>query len=89
MSREGPLGTDDEEDPPQPEGTLRPLSYAVVIAWAVAGLVLGWLWHPVAERLSGTAPVTRSARSTSGSLSAALSSRFMRLMTSAGMPVRA
>ena len=58
MSREGgdPLG-DDEDDAPEPEGTLRPLSYAVVTAWAVAGLVLGWLWHPVAERLSGTAPV--------------------------------
>ena len=26
-------------------------------AWAVAGLVGGWLLHPVAERLSGTAPV--------------------------------
>jgi hypothetical protein len=58
MSREGgdPLG-DDEDDAPEPEGTLRPLSYAVVTAWAIAGLVLGWLWHPVAERLSGTAPV--------------------------------
>ena len=58
MTREGPLGTDpDEDDPPEPEGTLRPLSYAVVTVWAVAGLVLGWLWHPVAERLTGTAPV--------------------------------
>ena len=58
MSREGgdPLG-DDEDDAPEPEGTLRPLSYAVVTAWAIAGLVLGWLWHPVAERLTGTAPV--------------------------------
>ena len=35
----------------------RSLSYAVVTAWAAAGLVLGWLWHPVAERLTGTAPV--------------------------------
>ncbi len=58
MSRD-PLGTDpdDEDEPEQPEGTLQPLSYAVITTWAVAGLVLGWLWHPVAERLTGTAPV--------------------------------
>jgi NAD/NADP transhydrogenase beta subunit len=60
LSRD-PLGTDpddDRDEPPEPEGTLRPLSYAVLTAWAVAGLVLGWLWHPVAERLTGTtAPV--------------------------------
>ena len=36
---------------------MRPLSYAVVTAWAAAGLVLGWLWHPVAVQLAGTAPV--------------------------------
>jgi hypothetical protein len=53
-----PLGPDpDDDEPPEPEGTLRPLSYAVVTVWAVAGLVLGWLWHPVAEQLTGTAPV--------------------------------
>ncbi len=59
MTREGPFPPDDDRDErPEPEGTLRPLSYAVVTAWAVAGLVLGWLWHPVAERLTGTtAPV--------------------------------
>ena len=60
MSREGPLGTgpdDDRDVPPEPEGTLRPLSYAVVTAWAMAGLVLGWLWHPVAVWLTDTAPV--------------------------------
>jgi lysylphosphatidylglycerol synthetase-like protein (DUF2156 family) len=56
VSREGPPDPD-EDDPPEPEGTLRPLSNAVVTVWAVAGLVLGWLWHPVAERLTGTAPV--------------------------------
>jgi len=60
VTREGPLGTgpdDDRDEPPEPEGTLQLLSYAVVTAWAVAGLVLGWLWHPVAERLTGTAPL--------------------------------
>jgi lysylphosphatidylglycerol synthetase-like protein (DUF2156 family) len=60
VSREGPLGTgpdDDHDEPPEPEGTLRPLSYAVVTGWGVAGLVLGWLWHPVSEALADTAPV--------------------------------
>jgi lysylphosphatidylglycerol synthetase-like protein (DUF2156 family) len=62
LSREGddPLGPDDE--PPEPEGTLRPLSYAVVTAWAVAGLALGWLWHPVAEHFADTAPVVSWAQ---------------------------
>jgi MFS family permease len=62
VSREGPLDPDDEQEPPEPEGTLQPLSYAVVAAWAAGGLVLGWLWHPVAERLSGTAPVVSWAQ---------------------------
>jgi MFS family permease len=53
-----PRGTDPHDDEPsEPEGSLRPTSYVVVTAWAVIGLLLGWLWHPVAERLSGTAPV--------------------------------
>jgi len=52
----------DDEGPPEPEGSLRPTSYVVVTMWAVAGLVLGWLWHPVAERLSGTAPVVSWAQ---------------------------
>lgn len=63
MSRDRPPGLDpDDEDPAEPEGILRPLSSAVVIMWGVAGLVLGWLWHPVSERLSGTAPVVSWAQ---------------------------
>jgi hypothetical protein len=58
--RPGP--DDDRDDPPEPEGSLRPTSYAVVTLWAVAGLVLGWLWHPVAERLNDTAPVVSWAQ---------------------------
>jgi hypothetical protein len=60
-----PLGSgpdDDDDKPPEPEGTLRPLSYVVVTVWAVAGLVLGWLWKPVAERLNDTAPVVSWAQ---------------------------
>lgn len=62
MSRDGQDPAGPDEEPPEPEGTLRPLSYAAVTAWAVVGLVLGWLWHPVAERLSGTAPVVSWAQ---------------------------
>ena len=60
MITQGPDGAgpdEDRDEPPEPQGTLRPLSPAVVTAWALAGLVLGWLWHPVSGRLSGTAPV--------------------------------
>ena len=65
MSREGPDGVgpdDDRNEGPEPQGTLRPLSYTVVTVWSVAGLVLGWLWHPVSERFSGTAPVVSWAQ---------------------------
>ena len=51
-----------DEEPSEPEGSLRPTSYVVVTVWAVVGLVLGWLWHPVAERLNGTAPVVSWAQ---------------------------
>ncbi len=57
MTRGTDPDPDDDEEPPEPEGSLRPTSYVVVTTWAVAGLVLGWLWHPVGERLNGTAPV--------------------------------
>jgi Protein of unknown function (DUF3180) len=65
VSREGdqPHGLDPhDEEPPEPEGSLRPTSYGVITTWAIGGLVLGWLWHPVAERLSGTAPVVSWAQ---------------------------
>jgi hypothetical protein len=51
-----------DEEPAEHEGTLRPTSYVVVTAWAGVGLVLGWLWHPVSERLNGTAPVVSWAQ---------------------------
>ena len=38
-------------------GRLRPTSAGVITAWAVAGLIGGWLVHPLAERWRGTAPV--------------------------------
>lgn len=46
------------ESPPPPEpGHLRPTSGASLAVWAVVGLVLGWLVHPLALRAGGTAPV--------------------------------
>ena len=45
------------EPEPQPEGHLRPTSPAALTAWAVVGLVGGWLLHPVTERLNGSSPV--------------------------------
>jgi hypothetical protein len=38
-------------------GRLRPTSAGVITAWAVAGLIGGWLVHPLAQRWRGTAPV--------------------------------
>ncbi len=50
------MSTDPSDEQPS-EGHLQPTSAGLVTAWAVAGLVGGWLLHPVAERINGTAPV--------------------------------
>jgi hypothetical protein len=42
---------------PEPNGSLRPTSPVLLAAWAVVGLAGGWLVHPLAERVSGTAPI--------------------------------
>lgn len=46
-------------DPPdEPSGgQLRPTSLAALSVCAVVGLVGGWLVHPLAERIGGTAPI--------------------------------
>lgn len=65
MNREFPLGPepdDDDRDQQDPEGRLGPISYAVVAAWGLGGLVLGWLWKPLAEQLNGTAPLVSWAQ---------------------------
>lgn len=51
---EPPPGTGPEEPEP-PQGTLRPTPPAVIVGWALGGLVLGWAVHPVSDRL-GTVP---------------------------------
>lgn len=43
--------------PSGPNGSLRPTQPWVLAAWAVVGLAGGWLVHPMAERISGTAPI--------------------------------
>lgn len=50
------MSPDPSDDQPS-GGHLQPTSAGQVTAWAVVGLVGGWLLHPVAERVNGTAPV--------------------------------
>ena len=59
MSRDQLPEPPDPPETPQPPdpSRLRPTSPGSVTAWAVVGLVCGWLLHPVAEQLRGTAPV--------------------------------
>lgn len=48
----------DREDGPGPEGRLRPTTPGALTAWAVVGLVAGWLLRPVSTRIGdGTAPI--------------------------------
>ena len=45
-----------------PSGRLRPTSFAAITAWAVVGLVGGWLLHPIAVRLTGSGPLVTWAQ---------------------------
>lgn len=45
-----------------PGGRLRPTSAGAVTLWGVVGLVGGWLLHPLAERIRGTAPIVTWAQ---------------------------
>jgi hypothetical protein len=63
------------EDPSGEEpsgGRLRPTSAAALTAWAVVGLVGGWLLHPMMERWRGTAPLVTWAQPLSLVLGAAI-----------------
>ena len=48
--------------PEQGSGRLRPTSPGALTAWAVIGLVGGWLLHAVTDRLGATAPVVTWAQ---------------------------
>ncbi|MBA3782993.1 MAG: DUF3180 domain-containing protein [Nocardioides sp.] len=54
MTGAPPLGADPER--PDRDDRLAPTRWSTLAGWAAAGLVLGRLWHPVAERFNGTAP---------------------------------
>ncbi len=53
----GPSGEE-----PRPTGRLRPTSGGALTAWAVVGLIGGWVLHPAAERARGTAPIVTWAQ---------------------------
>jgi MFS family permease len=53
-----PSGPEQQEQP----GRLRPTSGAAITAWAVIGLVGGWLLHPLAERVRDSAPIVTWAQ---------------------------
>lgn len=55
-------GPDGGSDGPEPQGTLHPTPPAVVAAWALAGLVVGLLVRPVADRFGATAPIVSWAQ---------------------------
>jgi hypothetical protein len=51
-----------EDDPPEPQGTLRPTSARALTVCVVAGLVLGWAVHPVLVAVSGRPPLVSWAQ---------------------------
>ena len=59
MTRDGQVppnpDPDDDPDDAEPSGFLAPTPPGAVTAWAVVGLVGGWLVHPVSESVRGTA----------------------------------
>ncbi len=46
-----------EDEPPEPRGTLRPTSPRALTGFVVVGLALGWGIHPVTSRIAGRAPL--------------------------------
>jgi hypothetical protein len=52
----------DPSDGEPPGGRLRPTSAGALTAWGVIGLVGGWLLHPLAEEVRGTAPIVTWAQ---------------------------
>jgi MFS family permease len=51
-----PAGPDEGPEPPDPRGRIQTTSPGSIIGFALAGLVLGWLIHPLTVHVSGTAP---------------------------------
>lgn len=57
MSRDPDVPPPEPDQAPPPGGHLQPTSPAALTAFAVVGLLAGWLLRPLAERWNGTAPV--------------------------------
>lgn len=52
------------EEPPRPEGRLRPMRAGVLVLWGLVGLVAGWLYHRIIDQGTGTAPLVSWAQPT-------------------------
>jgi hypothetical protein len=50
-------GTDPDDEPPEPLGTLRPTSARALTVCVVVGLVAGWAIHPLMARVAGRPPL--------------------------------
>jgi lysylphosphatidylglycerol synthetase-like protein (DUF2156 family) len=60
------------DGPPEPERRLRPMSPAALCAWAVVGLIAGWLFHRVLYGGAKFAPMVSWAQPTALLLVAAI-----------------
>jgi hypothetical protein len=56
LSRDQAPEPPEAPQPPDP-GRLRPTGPGSITIWAVVGLILGWVLHPVAEQVNDSAPV--------------------------------
>jgi hypothetical protein len=50
------LGPDEDDGPPGPSGHIGTTGVGPLVAFALTGLVLGWLLRPVSIRFNGSAP---------------------------------
>lgn len=53
----GPPEDPDQDQEPKPSGSLRPTGPGPLIAFALTGLVLGWVLRPIGVWMTGTAPL--------------------------------
>jgi hypothetical protein len=57
-----PEPPDETPEPPVPTGRLRPMGPGALVAWALVGLLAGWLFHRVTDRGTGTPPTVSWAQ---------------------------
>lgn len=56
------MDEEDEQEPTEPQGRLRPITGRALAICGVLGLVGGWALHPIGTRLSGEAPMVSWAQ---------------------------